>query len=387
MTQRTKSKKTALPKHVRTIETAKTTQGLVFIGDPHVWSHKPGRRRDTDYLGTILNKIIWIAQYCNQHNLYPIILGDLLDDSQDNDLHMMSRLVDALQHFENKPLVLVGNHDISEKTLTPGTVLHLLHHTGQIEAIIQNGPHCIIPIDNGTGLQNILLGGTPYGEAIPLSLQKWSGLVGETTHEEIQEHLGVDRVVWITHEDLAFDSSYPNSVALHPIMGVDISVNGHMHRTQKPVQKGKTAWYNPGNINRLTIDLIDQPPKIWVYRADGQMEVGADGLEVPLIEGVAVPHVAGPEILSLEGRISTMEQNAVSSDDVDNVEQDNQDEGLLSKFVQHMKNDERTARSDDGVFLAGVIQEEFNTIKPPPAVQSIVSRLFERALIQHRGQQ
>lgn len=384
MTQRTKHKH-ALPKHVRKIQTKQPLAGLVFIGDPHVWSHKPGRRRDVDYLGTILNKIIWIAEYCNTHNVYPIILGDLLDDSQDNDLHMMSRLVEALQHFQNKPLVLVGNHDISEKTLTPGTVLHLLHHTGQIEAIIQNGPHCIFEIDNGTGAQQILVGGTPYNETIPMSLHKWSGIVGEATHDSIKQHLGVDRVVWITHDDLAFDSSYPNSIALHPIMGVDISVNGHMHRTQKPVQKGATAWYNPGNINRLTIDLIDQEPKIWVYRADDQTEMGADGLSVPLIEGIVVPHIPGAEILSLEGRISTLEQNASTVEH--DTEASNHDESLLSQFVQHIKNDQHIARTDDGVFLAGVIQEEFDTLKPPQAVQNIVSRLFERALVQHRGQQ
>lgn len=384
MTQRTKSKKHALPKYVRMIETVQPLSGLVFIGDPHVWSHKPGRRRDVDYLGTILNKIIWIAEYCNENNFYPIILGDLLDDSQDNDLHMMSRLVDALQHFKNKPLVLVGNHDISEKTLTPGTVLHLLHHTGQIEAIIQNGPHCILQVQNSVGTQNILLGGTPYGEPIPLSLHKWSGIVGEANHDEIKQHLGVDRVVWITHDDLAFDSSYPNSIALHPIVGVDISVNGHMHRTQKPVQKGETTWYNPGNINRLTIDLIDQAPKIWVYRADDQTEIGADGLAVPFIEGIVIPHVPGAEILSLEGRISTLEQNALTVEHEPEILVDN---SLLSQFVQHIKNDERIARTDDGVFLAGVIQEEFEAIKPPQTVQNIVSRLFERALVQHRGQQ
>ena len=89
----------------------------------------------------------------------------------------------------------------------------------------------------------------------------------------------------------------------------------------------------------------------------------------------------------MEGRISTLEQNGLVSEDESEPTVKVKDDGLLSKFVEHMKNDERVARTDDGVFLAGVIQEEFEAIKPPTTVQNIVSRLFERALIQHRGQQ
>lgn len=374
-----------LPRSVRHLAPTQTTKGVVFIGDPHVWSHKPGRRLDQNYLKTILGKIIWIAEYCNTHKLYPIILGDLLHDSQDNDLGMISQLIDALQRFDRKPLVLVGNHDISEKNLTPGTVLHLLHTTGQIEAIIHNGPHALLTLTADDGTQEVLIGGTPYGEAIPHSLQKWSGIVGEATHEEIKHAMQVDKVIWITHDDLAFDSSYPNSLALHPILGVDICVNGHMHRTQKPVQKGVTAWYNPGNINRLTIDLIDQIPKIWVYEGDHSVtEPGADGLPVPLVQGVEIPHTPGAEILSLEGRLSTIQSSA---DLLDEEAPSLPSDGLISKFVEQMKQDEQIARSDDGVFLAGVIQEEFNILKPPASVQDIVSRLFERALLHHRGQQ
>lgn len=362
------------------------TEGLAFIGDPHVWSHKPGRRRDEDYLTTILNKIVWIAQYCNSHNLQAIILGDLLHESTDNDLNMISRLVAVLQNFDRTPLVLVGNHDISQTSLTAGTVLHLLHHTGQIDAMTKNGPHATIDLTHDGVTQSVLIGGTPYGENIPVSLKPWISAIGADSHDSLKAEAGVDKVVWITHDDLAFDSSYPNSIALHPIMGVDICVNGHMHRTQKPVQKGNTAWYNPGNINRLTIDLLDQTPKIWVYYAnDTRMEAGADGLPVPLIEGVEIPHAAGADILSLEGRISTLEQNQATL--LAQMDEPQPSETLLSKFVEQMKQDEAVARTDDGVFLAQVIDDEFAQLQPPPRVKDIVSRLFEQALIQHRGNQ
>lgn len=371
-----------LPSSMHYIKRNKPFSGVVFIGDPHVWSHKPGRRRDIDYLGTILNKIIWIAEFCNEHNMLPIVLGDLLDDSQDNDLVMISRLVAALQHFNTKPLVLVGNHDISEKTLTPGTVLHLLHNTGQIDAMMKNAPHAIIEVEHNGVLKKVLIGGTPYGEKIPHSLEQWSGRIEETNHDAIKQALEVDEVIWITHDDLAFDSSYPNSVALHPIHGVDLCINGHMHRTQKPIRKGPTSWYNPGNINRITIDLIDQIPQIWTYYPDAtDTDISAEGLPIRALKGVTIPHVSGPDILSLEGRISAAEQMAT-----ERTHQQPENEGLLSQFVQQIKKDNSVAKSDDGVFLAGVIEEELNAINPPEHIKAIISRLFEQALIEHRGQ-
>lgn len=360
----------------------KNLKGFVFIGDPHIWSFKPGRRLDDNYLKTILGKMKWIANYCNENKLIPIILGDLLDDAQDNDLSMLSDLVDTLQDFETKPIVLVGNHDINEKKLKPGTVLYLLHQTGQIDAMIDNGPFRSVTLENNGIETNVLIGGTPYGEDVPISITKWVGNATKLEHQELKDVIGMDKVIWITHDDFAFDSSYPNAIALKPIEGVDIAVNGHMHRTQKPVLKGQTAWYNPGNINRLTIDLIDQTPKIWVYIPNEEKtQLSSEGLEIPLIESVEIPHIEGKLILSQEGRISTIEQKYLEK----NLKEDILQNTLLSKFVEQIKDDDNISRSDDGVYLASVINEEYEILNVPPKIQNIVSNLFEKALLQHRG--
>lgn len=357
------------------------TLGLIFIGDPHIWSHKPGRRRDESFLDTIIGKMNWIAQYCNENNLWPVILGDLLHEATDNNLLMISKLVEALKLFDRKPLVLVGNHDLNQRTLVPGTVLHLLQSTHQIHAMMHNGPFCFLSIEHASGSKNILIGGTPYGVAVPKSLSGWTSTGRNADHHAIKKSLRADEVVWITHDDFAFDHSYPNAIPIEPIVGVDYAINGHMHTTQKPILKGQTAWYNPGNISRLTIDLIDQIPKIWKWTPQQEtMEVGADGLDVPMIEGVEIPHIKGQDILSLEGRVAL---TAPSSEDMITAIAE---ETTISRFVEQIKEEQQINRSDDGVFLAQSIQEELEQSAPPAHVQSIINHLFEQALIKHREQ-
>lgn len=358
------------------INIKKNITGFVFIGDPHIWSHKPGRRLDTNYLQTILQKIIWISHYCNEHNLQAVFLGDLIHEANDNDLKMISQLVTTMQHFVLKPLVLVGNHDLTETQLTEGTVLHLLHSTGQIEVLMKNEPYGRFSVQNDFGQSTVLLGGTPYGNPIPHSLKKWCPFTEHHTHQELKKALQVDYTVWITHDDLAFDSSYPNSIELQPFVGVDIAVNGHMHKTQKPLKKGETSWYNPGNINRLTLDLMHQTPKIWVYYpGENSYEYGGDGLPVYKLHSVEIPHQKGETILSLEGKISIDPQYQLKPDVIPPVDQQ-----YLSDFVQKIKQEEYIEKTDDGVFLHQQIQQEFLEKNPPEHIQHIILHLFNQSI-------
>lgn len=364
-------------------------QGLLFIGDPHVWSRRPGRRRDTNYMDTILGKLDWIAQEANARDLWPVILGDLLHEANDSSLVLISRLMAVLQRFDRVPLTMVGNHDLIETTLTEGTVLHVLATAGVINAMTQNAPHALIDIARPDGsTARVLIGGTPYGQVVPVSLAPWVKGVGPTTdHPVLQHALGVDNAVWLTHEDLAFDSSYPNAMELHPILGVDLAVNGHMHRAQKPVPTGATVWHNPGNINRLTIDLIDQTPRVWWWQpGDETRAVAADGTQVPALHPLDIPHVPGPHILSLEGTIAAAhaDQAALLADEgpADDAPEAAQ---AASQFVELMRSDTHVARSDDGVFLRASVDEEIVQRQAPAPVARIVRRLLDKALNQHNN--
>ena len=54
------------------------TSGIIFIGDPHITSRKPGRRKD-DFEQAILGKLQESINIANSNDCQPIILGDLFD--------------------------------------------------------------------------------------------------------------------------------------------------------------------------------------------------------------------------------------------------------------------------------------------------------------------
>jgi hypothetical protein len=376
--ERPRAKKSKTSDKFQIMGADRPVNGFLFIGDPHVWSRKPGRRRDANFLDTILNKIRVAAYEAKARNLWPVILGDLIHQADDASLVMISRLMETLQCFDRVPFTMVGNHDLIETTLTEGTVLHILAQAGVIDAMTNNAPHAIVMVNDDQGnTSRVLLGGTPYGMDIPLSLAPWVQSAGAMDHQALQDALNVERAVWLTHDDLAFDSSYPNSVPLRAITGVDIGVNGHMHKAQKPVPTGRTVWHNPGNINRLTIDLIDQIPRVWAWTPwDKTTTAAADGTPVIGLTPIDLPHIPGAEILSLEGTLSA----SAPALGVAEPEEPEDDKQAVSRFVEMVQTDTHTVRTDDGTFLKEILNEELTGQKIPDNVAKIVQGLLKRAL-------
>ena len=353
--------------------------GLLFVGDPHVWSHKPGRRRD-NYLETICGKLEQIVEICNREKYWPVFLGDLFHQAEDNNLYMISRLSYIFQQFERKPLVLVGNHDLTEQKLTQGTVLEVFHSVGLILTIMENGPFARVDIrtnntENGNGLERILLGGTPYGQEVPKTLTSF--LKGKTALE-IKKKAGVDTIVWITHDDFAFDQSYPNAVMLHPVVGADIVVNGHIHAYQKPIKMGETAWYNPGNISRISIDLIDQEVAVWAFVGSHRRDVSSNDLDIPLLVKIPLKHALGKDVMSLEGYHT---KKAVSEGEIEDA-QAPADVGSL--FVTQLKQEEAQRKTDEGVLLRETLDDEYRLTETPEHIKKIVDNLFEEAILRHQ---
>lgn len=331
-----------------------------------------------------MNKLAYAAKLANEMDLWPVCLGDLLHQAEDNNLAMISRLIEVLRMFDRTLLCAVGNHDLTETELTRGTTLELLEQAGALKTMKNNGPYAFIEMVDGAGeKKRVLLGSTPYGKTIPNSLAAWTGLVKAADHETTKKAIGVDAGVWITHEDLAFDHRYPGARETHPMAGVDVVVNGHMHLNQKPVRRGNTAWYNPGNISRLTIDLADQIPRVWAWRLDGRTMKASDGLDVPLLEPLDLPHQSSEEVLSRKGRAV---KNALLEGMAAIIEDVKEDESLpatgiaSSKFVEKLRDDESQRRTDDGVFLSQIVESTLASKNAPEHISSIVERLLKKAL-------
>lgn len=231
--------------------------GILYIGDPHVSSKRPGRRKD-DYLSSVLGKLAFCAQVCNEQNLLPVIGGDLLHRADENSLRALNQLIAVLKSFHTTPVSLEGNHDKLETSLSEGDALYLLEQSGAVKVISSFGQFGEYLI----GGNHVRLVGIPYGCTIPNSLPAGEGIA-----------------VAFTHHDLAFGGAYPGAIALKEIEGASMVINGHMHDNKPSVPMGGTVWHNPGNIEPLSVDLAHFVPRAW--RWDGDASAPLQGIELP----------------------------------------------------------------------------------------------------------
>ncbi len=268
-------------------------QGFLWIGDPHLWSKKPGRRTDEDFAGTVLEDMLQGIVLCNQKKMWPIIPGDLLHNEKEADIELITRLLRLLKKSWVPPLVLVGNHDINGKKIQDRHALKILIEVEYLIPLEKNTLY-VIPVYDGKIEKKVGIFGIPYGEAIPREIfGTYDGNMKEKNKFILtkKKEFGVEWIAMITHHDLAFEGAYPTSLPLHEIIGVDAWFNGHMHSTKRPVKKDTTSCYNPGNITPISVDLSTQEHKIWeIYPWTRTMMETSDGTYVQEIIGVPLKY-------------------------------------------------------------------------------------------------
>lgn len=230
--------------------------GLLFIGDPQMSCVAPGRRLEEDFLPVTLDKLRQCREKAEEKNLFVVFLGDLFENPTqkkantnkvvENTNRMLTGYAQAMNF---RPAVTIpGNHDKEEVVLTQGTTMATMRDLGLIDVIEPGGPYAIIEIQG----KKVGLGGTPYGDEIPRDVR---GVFGEP----------VDKVIWLTHDLFQFDIANRYLQEVFEIKGCDMVVNGHDHTTQKPKIAGQTNWFNPGNITRLSVDMVDHVPSSWEW--------------------------------------------------------------------------------------------------------------------------
>lgn len=293
--------------------------GLLWVGDPHVTTRKPGRRNDENFFKTVLGKLEQAFDIANDKNLVVMILGDLLHNESELKPLLLVGLFNIFRTAKHKPFILTGNHDLGKETqLTDEKTMSVIEATGLVNLIKYTQGCAVFNIDN----QLIGVGGTPYGGDIPTSAS------GYWPHD-------VDKVIWMTHEDMAFPGAYPGAKTFFEIKDCELVVNGHMHLAQERRVVGETTWFNPGNIIRLSVDTIDHKPSVWEYTP-------SRGLE--------------QHILKYELDVFTQRVDATTGDTVISSFDD-----FLSnsEFVKQLKDDEDDQlKTDDG----GVFLEDINTV-------------------------
>jgi DNA repair exonuclease SbcCD nuclease subunit len=205
--------------------------GLLVIGDPHLEGRTPGFRKD-DYPHVILDKIEWALRYAQSHRLLPAILGDLFDKPRDNPTWMLGRLIDLLAGTEC--IGLYGNHDCADPELCDNDSLSLLVKAGRLRVL--DGQ----PWRGSMNGRSVIVGGSSYRQQFPDRVDESSGTDGRAP-----------LVFWLAHHDIIVPG-YEEQGRIQPreIVGIDLVINGHIHRHLQDVQTGRTLWMTPGNISR-----------------------------------------------------------------------------------------------------------------------------------------
>lgn len=204
--------------------------GLLMIGDPHLEGRQPGFRKD-DYPRVILDKLAWCLDYAKQNHLLPVILGDLFDKPRDNPNWMLVRLFELLT---GEIVGVYGNHDCADPELKDHDSLSLLVKAGRLRLLSAESPW------RGTiSGRQVVLGGSSYRCPVP-----------ESFEAEQPEAGPKPLVIWLTHHDILIPGYDEGRLRPQELPGIDLVINGHIHKRLEDVRTGQTRWVTPGNISR-----------------------------------------------------------------------------------------------------------------------------------------
>lgn len=212
-------------------------RGLMFIGDPHLESRVPGFRKD-DYPETALHKLRWCLEFAREQGFQPFLLGDLFQLPQDNPNWLIAEIISIISEFTDGSLpAIYGNHDVRENSLKQNDSIQILFAGGHLQRIGSEDQAW-----SGTiGGQPVSVGGTVWGERLPK----------KTYFSDANKSSPVELSVWVTHHDILIPG-YEEAGRIRPyaVDGLDLVINGHIHRRLDIVTKNQTHWVTAGNITR-----------------------------------------------------------------------------------------------------------------------------------------
>lgn len=323
--------------------------GLLFIGDPHLTSIRPGRRKDVDFGQSVLSKIDAAIDIANERRLIPVFTGDMFDVHKEEDQGLITRLIRSLSRCWTWSISNVGNHDMQHTSLSDGDSMAILKIAGVLAVITQSGPAEEFLL--GPDRRRIGLGMTPYGQIVPTDVS--------------DVFPDAEMTVWCTHHDLLFRGAYSGSAPLHEIAGCRLVINGHLHIEKPHEIRGATRWINPGNITRMSVDVIDHVPAVLAITIAGN-DFAVEKIEIP----------DPPGLFDLTG----YNVAAVPQAETARVVREE-----ASAFVELLRAETTMEmnKSEDGALLREEIERKCEVESTPAAVKAIVLSLLDEAV--HRG--
>jgi hypothetical protein len=170
---------------------------------------------------------------------------------------------------------LYGNHDVHyNPELTADDSLSLLVKSQRIRLV-----DCESPWRGTIGGRSVIVGGSSYRQEIP---KRFDAAAQTNGH-------GPPLVIWLTHHDILIPGYDEGRIKPHSIEGIDLVVNGHIHRRLQNVQAGGTLWLTPGGISRRSRNDATREHVPAALRVD----LSRDGYVLTHVE---VPHRSFDEV-------------------------------------------------------------------------------------------
>jgi predicted phosphodiesterase len=205
-------------------------RGILCIGDPHLSSRPPGFRKD-DYPRVMLQKLEWSLAYAREHELLPVLLGDLFHYPRDNANWLLVELIGLFGR--DGICAIAGNHDCTEDQLNEHDTFSILLAAGSVRLLDAT------PWRGTMSGRRVHLGGSTWNTPLPQAIDR-----AAIDNPEL--------VFWVTHHDVSFPGSQNAAQSnCAEITGIDLVINGHIHALRDDVIAGATTWCNPGNLARV----------------------------------------------------------------------------------------------------------------------------------------
>lgn len=306
--------------------------GLLFIGDPHLEARVPGFRCD-DFPVVALRKFRWCLDYARKNNLQPVLLGDLFQLPRDNPNWLLSEVFECL---DDPLLAIYGNHDVRENTLNAHDSINLMFTSGHLRLLTEPW---VGTVDSHT----VFVGGSPWGTRVPKDFDKVAA--------------AADLVVWVTHHDITVPGYDAGHIRPNARPGIDLVINGHIHRRLETVTHKNTHWMTPGNITRrvrsdagrdhVPAVLVIKPAAKAPRKHKNKFAFRVDEKQNWVAEWIEVPHAPFDEVFH---------------GDVLPDEEEGQSSGFVSDLTQ-LKN----RRTDTGAGLIHFLKTNLTQFEKPVA--------------------
>ena len=160
-------------------------------------------------------------------------------------------------------------------------------------------------------------------------------------------------VIWLTHHDILIPGYDEGRIRPREIDGIDLVINGHIHRRLEDIQAGKTLWLTPGNISRRSRSDATREH----VPAALQIDLSLDGYTLKYVE---VPHRPFDEIFHeavIEATGDTQASAFIAGLAELQARRTASGAGLM-EFLQHNLNQFEPAVADEIMILASEVTDE-----------------------------